>query len=355
MDTRGLQRQIGDKLSQGVLRGALALPRPVARRIFGVPPINDRGVLLDEQLHVLLSLMERAPQTPLSELEPVRARQVWAEICRQMDLPPQSLERIEDLSMETADGSLSARLYAPASPADAPLPGLVFLHGGGFVIGSPGVYEGFSRLLAARGRCVVLSVGYRLAPEHPFPAAVDDAAAAYAWFRENAEAIGVDPARLAVGGDSAGGNLAAVVCQERKRQGLELPALQVLIYPTTDHRGGHPSLAHFAEGYFLTGELIRWFGRCYVPEPVEDPRLSPILCHDLSGLPPAYVLTAGFDPLRDEGEAYARALEAAGVPVVHREARRMVHGFLHLGGLVDAAARWMEDVAQEVGHLLVRP
>jgi acetyl esterase/lipase len=237
--------------------------------------------------------------------------------------------RATDVTLAGAAGPLRARLYVPdEAAAGGPL--LVYYHGGGWVEGSAATHEPSCRLLAHLAGVRVLSVDYRLAPEHPFPAAADDATAAYRDVRARAGDFGADPARVAVGGDSAGGNLAAVVALDL-RGDPAAPAFQLLIYPALDMSRRHPSRLRFGEGFVLTEENMVWYEDQYVPDRARraDPRVSPLLAADLAGLPPAHVATALADPLRDEGEAYAERLRAAGVRVaLHRHPQ--VHGFFNV-------------------------
>jgi acetyl esterase len=227
------------------------------------------------------------------------------------------------------------------------LPLLVFFHGGGWVVGDIATHDTVCRHLANRAECAVVSVDYRLAPEHKFPAAVDDAYTATAWVAENAAALGVDAGRLAVGGDSAGGNLAAVVCLMARDRGAPRISYQLLVYPATDAAMRHESIARFAEGHVLTRATMRWFYEQYLPSPEDaaDWRVSPLVAADLAGLPPAYVLTAGYDPLCDEGDAYAARLAAAGVPVEHRRFPGQIHGFTTNGKIIRAADAALDEAA----------
>jgi acetyl esterase len=246
--------------------------------------------------------------------------------------------RCEDRRIEGPAGEIPLRLYTPVDARGDALPGLVFYHGGGFVIGDLETHDDLCRCLANGSGCRVVSVDYRLAPEHPFPAAVDDCWAATQYVAANARAFGIDAARLAVGGDSAGGNLAAVVAQLAKLSGGPSIKFQLLIYPVTQLGSSHEtvSMRENAKGYFLEKDGMDWFTRCYVADPAHrnDPRVSPLLCKDLTGLPPAYVITAGFDPLRDEGKDYADALDKAGVSVTYVHYPSMVHGFFSFRSLV---------------------
>jgi acetyl esterase len=260
---------------------------------------------------------------------------------------------VEALVLPGPAGELAARVYRPH--ADNPLPTILFFHGGGFVIGDLDTHEDHCRLLAAEVGAVVLAVEYRLAPEHPFPAAYEDCLAAVRWAGEHVGEIGGDAAGLVVAGDSAGGNLAAAVALAVRDGGPELAA-QLLIYPGTDFRDGdaHLSRAENGEGLFLTAEDMRWFGDAYVPDPADrtDPRASVLLAPDLSGAAPAVVLTGEYDPLRDEGEAYAAALQAAGVRVDLRRYDGLIHGFFGMGPVSPAAAAAVADACQALRDLL---
>lgn len=252
---------------------------------------------------------------------------------------------VEDMRIPTEDGPVSIRLYRPAGTG--PFPVLVCFHSGGFVLGSLDTYDGLCRMLTNAARCLTVSVAYRLAPEHPFPAAVDDCIAATRWVAAHADEVGGDASRLAVGGNSAGGNLAAVVAQMARNGG---PAIrfQWLIYPILDRPGTTPSYKEFGEGYQLTRPQMDYYWRLYLPDRQydRDPRAAPLQAADLSGLPPALIVTAEYDPLRDEGERYARRLQSAGVPVRLVRYDGMIHGFFGLaarhGGaraaLLEAAA-----------------
>jgi acetyl esterase len=244
---------------------------------------------------------------------------------------------VRELTIPGPAGPIPARHYRPRG-ATGDLPLLVFYHGGGFVIGDLDTHDELCRLIARDGGLGVLSVDYRLAPEHKAPAGGDDAYAAYRWAHEHAAELGAQPARIAVGGDSAGGNLSAVVCQRSRNDGAPLPALQLLIYPATDVCSDTRSKTLFAEGYFLTKRDMDWFMDHYLEGATvdrNDPGVSPLLADDLTGLPPALVLVGGFDPLRDEGIAYAEAMRAAGVEVDLRVEGTLVHAFANffpLGG-----------------------
>jgi acetyl esterase len=245
---------------------------------------------------------------------------------------PTPVGSVRELRVAGAAGELRARHYAPSDPG-GPHPLLVYVHGGGMVIGDLDTHDEPCRLLCRHGAMHVLSVDYRLAPEHPFPAPVEDALAAFRWAAEHAAELGTDPTRVAIGGDSAGGNLSAVVSQLATRDGGPAPALQLLIYPSTNYRHETGSAELFGHGFLLTLDDRRWFDGHYLRGTTAertDPRVSPLLADDLSGLPPAVVVTAAFDLLRDEGEQYADALRDAGVRVVKHRAAGMIHGFVQM-------------------------
>jgi acetyl esterase len=244
---------------------------------------------------------------------------------------PQIHVAVSDVSIPGPAGSIAARHYRPATSGPAPL--VVFYHGGGWTLGDLDTHDPLCRLTCRDAGVHVLSIDYRLAPEHPAPAAVDDAYAAFRWAYDHAERLGGIPGKVAVGGDSAGGNLAAVVSQIARDEGAPQPVLQWLIYPRTDFTALTRSLTLFADGFLLTKADIDWFTEQYLgasDAAATDPRISPLLAESLTGLPPALIATAGFDPLRDEGESYAAALTAAGVGVDLRSMRSLTHGFASL-------------------------
>jgi len=266
---------------------------------------------------------------------------------------PPALEAVDDCTFPGPSGDVALRIYSPMGAG--PFPVIVFFHGGGFTIGSLDSHDPVARQLCARAEAVVVSVDYRLAPEHPFPAAVDDSFAALTWVAANAAELGADGARLAVCGDSAGGNLAAVACLLARDAGGPAIQFQALVYPTTDARGGYPSIEENADGAFLSADTMRWFIEHYLassPESADDWRATPMLAPDLAGLPPALVLTAEFDPLRDEGEAYAEALRAAGNQVDVKRYDGMTHMFFQLGGVLDVARDAIAETAAALKRAL---
>ncbi|WP_404331859.1 alpha/beta hydrolase fold domain-containing protein [Mesobacillus maritimus] len=287
---------------------------------------------LDPQAKFLLDQMAAAGGPAMETLSPEEAR-LSADFSAMAGIP-EEVGKVEDRRIPGPGGEIPVRIYTPVG--EGPFPALVYYHGGGWVIGNLDTVEVPCRLLTNRANCVVISVDYRLAPEHKFPAAAEDAYAAVQWVVDNASSIGVDSTRLAVGGDSAGGNLAAVVALMAKDKGGPSIAYQMLIYPVTNHNFDTQSYKENAEGYFLTKDTMEWFWNHYLrnEEDGKNPYASPLLAEDLSGLPPALVITGGFDPLRDEGEAYAERLKAAGVTVEATRYDSMIHGFFWLPGML---------------------
>jgi acetyl esterase len=257
------------------------------------------------------------------------------------------MARVEGLAIPGPGGEMPARLYVALGAPQPPQPLLVYFHGGGWVVGDLETHDGLCRFLADHSGCRVLSVDYRLAPEHPFPAPLEDVAAAFAWAHEHAAELGADPQRIAVGGDSAGGNLATALCLWNRDAGNPQPAMQLLLYPVTDVVGGQVSRDTFAEGFLLTRGDMEWFEGHYIPDGIDDdePRASMMRAADVSGLPPAYVATAGFDPLRDEGEIYAERMREAGASVVLQRHPGLIHGFANLTPLCPSARAAMLEVA----------
>ncbi len=298
------------------------------------------SALLDPQARALIDLMIEYKVPPMHTLSPGEARRMYLErrFFTQPEPPP--LGEVRDLR---SDGGLALRLYRPraATPVAAAGgdPVLVYFHGGGWVIGDLDTHDVLCRQLCAASGAAVVAVDYRLAPEHRFPAAFDDALAATRWVQRQAGALGLDAGRLAVGGDSAGGNLAAAVAIAMRDAGDVPPVLQLLIYPATDQRWLTESYRANGQGYLLTAESMAYYRGHYLPDPATftDWRASPLLAANLKNLPPALVLTAGFDPLRDEGRQYADTLSAAGNRVQYVCYERQVHGFITMSKILDEA------------------
>ena len=291
--------------------------------------------MLDAETRFLLDLMDKAVANGRPRLETLpykEGRTGVDKMSEDSEADPPEVASVGDGEFEGPRGLITFRAYRPHGAPAGPLPTLIYYHGGGFVIGNIATHDSTCRRLANKSRCQVISIDYRLAPEHPFPAPIDDGIAAFRHIRDNAASFGVDPTRLAVGGDSAGGQMAAVVCQTCRDAGEAMPAFQMLIYPATDSSKESGSRKSFAEGYFLSKALMDWFWKAYVPAGTDlaDLRLSPLLAKDLAGLPPAFVLTAGYDPLRDEGRAYADRLIDAGVKTTYVNYPGTIHGFFSL-------------------------
>lgn len=294
--------------------------------------------MLDPQARALLDLMIARGVPPTHTLPVAEARRFYLERRGVTQPEPPPVGRVRALQADGPQGPIALRLFEPPGEGGA-RPLLVYFHGGGWTIGDLDTHDALCRQLCLAGDVAVLSVDYRLAPEHRFPAAFDDALAATRWARREAAALGLDGTRLAIGGDSAGGNLAAAVAIALRDAGDPPPALQLLIYPATDMRAVAPSHTVNAQGYLLTADSIAWFRSHYIADAADwsDWRASPLLAPDLSRLPPALVLTAGFDPLRDEGRQYADALSAAGTPAQYVCFERQIHGFITMGRVIDEA------------------
>jgi acetyl esterase len=337
---------------------ALARSGPrVLRALAGGRPHVVDGLALDPMLQLVRAVRMRQRVPGLAAPDPVTARARFGREMRSLVRRPYPVGAVRDVEIPTAWGAMRARHYAPdersgAGPGGAlasrgSLPLLVWLHGGGWVIGDLDTHDEACRILCAVAREHILAVDYRLAPEHPHPAALDDARAALRWAQASAVSLGACPMRVSIGGDSAGGNLAAVVARLASREGTP-PRAQLLVYPATDLSRPYPSHERFATTYFLDDRDRREFRHHYIDgtgvDP-RDPRVSPLLAPDLHGLPPALVVTAGFDVLRDEGIAYADALRAAGSGVVLARADALGHGFVHLVDVVPAARAAMTRLA----------
>lgn len=294
--------------------------------------------MLDPQARALLDLMVERGVPPTHTLTPAEARRLYRERRSFTQPDPPAVGAVRELTVAGGAGPVAARLYLPAAAASPP-PVLAYFHGGGWTIGDLDTHDVLCRQLCVASGAALLSVDYGLGPERRFPAAFDDCLAATRWLQREGAALGVDARRLAVGGDSAGGNLAAAVAIALRDGGDAAPAFQLLIYPATDMRALAPSHTVNGQGYLLTADSIAYYRGHYIEETLDwaDWRASPLLAADLSRLPPALMITAGYDPLRDEGRQYADALSAAGVPVQYLCFERQIHGFFLMGGLIDEA------------------
>jgi acetyl esterase/lipase len=310
---------------------------------------------LDPQCQFVLDLIVKSGRPAYDTLSPKEARQLFRETRPASTPAPPEIGVVRNLPAEGPAGVIPLRLYRPQGIADTTaLPVFVFFHGGGWVIGDLDTHDVLCRQLTAGAGVSVVSVDYRLAPEHKFPAAADDAWAATRWIASHAGQLGIDPTRVAVGGDSAGGNLAAVVALLARDAGGPAIALQVLQYPVTDLSAETRSYAQFADGYMLTRTGMRWFKAHYLAkaDDARDWHASPLLAPDLAGVAPALIITAGYDPLRDEGAAYAERLREAGVLVDYACFGGMLHGFTPMGKLIDTGNRAVSLIAAALRQAL---
>jgi acetyl esterase len=310
---------------------------------------------LDPQVGEVLALIRAAGNPEYWQMTPAQARDWHNRKAGLLDIKPAPVFERKDRRIAGPHGEIPLRIYTPRESGSA-LPVLVWLHGGGHVVGSLDSYDALCRSLALQADCVVVSVDYRLAPEYKFPTGVDDSFAALQWAGANAAAIGGDPARVAIGGDSAGGNLAAVCAILARDHEFPNLVFQLLVYPRTAPDEEFPSHYAFADGYLLTRKTILWFHDHYRASDADrnDFRYAPLLCPDLSRLPPALVIVGEYDPLRDDGVAYAQALERAGNEVTLTQYDGMVHPFFSMGGAIDMGRKAQTEAATALKHALGR-
>jgi acetyl esterase len=341
------------QVERAVSRAFLSLPSGALRRVVGPARRSPDGLELDVQLQALLWLIDRLKVPEMAHGSVADARAAVERSAPTLDVSARRDVGAYDRTVPGAEGPRRARVYVPTSGRATARPGLVYFHGGGWVVGSIESHDRVCRALAYHAGVVVVSVDYRLAPEHPFPAAPRDAIAATRWILANAPALGIDASRVAVGGDSAGGNLAAVVSQALRDEPRR-PAFQLLVYPATDLTRSMPSHALFRESYFLSKAAGDWYLAHYVRDARDatDPLGSPLFAADVARLPPALVLVAGFDPLRDEGRAYAEKMRAAGVKVELDCTDGQMHGFLMFGGAMRSGARAVQLAAARLREAL---
>jgi|CZKS01.1.fsa_nt_gi acetyl esterase len=311
---------------------------------------------LDPAVRQLLEAAEAEGNPPLESFSPEEARKLAIESLKTAGGTPEPVRSIENLRIPGPDCEIPIRVYTPDAPA--PRPALVYFHGGGWVVCDLDTHDVVCTAIAHRAGAVVIAVDYRLAPEHKFPAAVTDSYAATAWVASNVTKLGIDPKRISVGGDSAGGNLAAVVSLKSRDEDGPAIALQVMVYPATDLSSfDTPSYQEFGENHYLTKSEMEWFRQHYLRsmEDARDPHASPLLASDLSRLPPVLIITAECDPLRDEGEAYAKRLANDGVPVTYTCYPGMIHPFFSLSGAIPQAFDAIQQVANAVAGLAPSP
>ncbi|MCB9680524.1 MAG: alpha/beta hydrolase [Alphaproteobacteria bacterium] len=322
-----------------VLRWLTHLPPPLVRAVAGGRVVVD-GQELDPQTQLVNLALRGLLRRGIEDASPEQGRARMRRAVRLLDRP--EVAQVLDRTLPGPAGPIPVRVYRPAGAPDV-APAIVALHGGGWVLGDLTTHDRTCRLLARGTGCVVVAVHYRRAPEDRFPAALDDAVAAWLGVVDQAEAWGIDPTRVVIEGDSAGGNLAAATCLRLRVRGGPMPVLQVLVYPATDLSCERLSARHFHTGYLLSTPTMRWFVGQYIPDADQrrDPFASPLRAPDLAGLPPAHVVVAGFDPLRDEGLAYVDALREAGVPADLAFYPGTMHGFFGLDGLLDVATEAM--------------
>jgi len=293
---------------------------------------------LDPQAKQVLDMAIEANIAPLDAMSAAAAKASYEQRAQKLCLKNIPVGATRDLSVPGPNGDIPVRIYTPASHAQN-IPVVVFYHGGGWVVGSLDSHDALCRQISNQGNFLVVSVDYRMGPEAPFPAAPTDCFAAYQWVLANIEDHGGNRKQIAVAGDSAGGNLSAVVCLMARDEAVQPPCFQWLIYPATNMTMNTPSHSQFAEGYFLTSNLMDWFQSHYLPSAADknDWRASPLLAKSLAGLPPALIQTAGFDPLKSEGVAYADRLTEQSGHVIHTDYSGMIHGFINLGDAIDTA------------------
>lgn len=328
---------------------ALSLPPSVLTRLFGGPHVVD-GAPLQPATQALLSIGERLRLIEDDDHD-VPERRKRTRRSSELAMPKARSVNVTDGTLPGAETDLSVRWYRPWQAGSQRQPTILYLHGGGWVVGDLETHDGLCRAIAVASSCNVVSLDYRLAPECPYPAAVDDCVAAFRHLRDTPIADGI-PGAIAVMGDSAGGNLAAVLCLRMRDLGEPGPVAQGLLYPVTDLRMTAPSIDLFSDGYFLTKADMQWYRAMYAPgiDQWTDPGVSPLLADDLAGLPPAWVWTAGFDPLRDEGDDYAARMAEAGVDVRHRCYADQIHAFASMGILPGGMARTF-DIGRQMGAL----
>ncbi len=341
-----------EKIERVLLKHVLSrLPGGVLDRIAGGPVTFE-----DRRLHPLLALAMKANAGPGFEaLGVARARRAYGQVIRSTEAEFVDMAEVRDEKIAVPGGSIRVRRYRPHSVGTKDAPAVLFFHGGGMVIGDIDQYDRTARYIAQQTQCVLFNVDYRCAPEHRFPTGAEDAIAAWQWLHENAHMQGIDPARVAVMGDSAGGYLSAVVAMAARDRGLAVPRAQCLVYPVVDMRLTSPSIHALGKGFGLTEALIRWFCEHYVRDDVDrhNPLASPLLADSHTNLTPAIVTVAGFDPLHDEGVAYADKLRESKVPVTLLRHNDLTHAWITMTGTVPPARAAMDETCAALRQLLL--
>lgn len=321
-----------------------------------MPILKSRNAERAAQLDAIAAKVARgaAKLKPLSDSTPEQARAVREAIGNPFAPPSAKLAEISDYMAELQSGTIGIRVYRPTADTGGAQPALVFYHGGGYVLSNVEQYDTVAQQLCFHSGCVVFSVDYTLAPTHTVQQIHQQGFQAYQWIRGRADEFGIDPDKIAMGGDSAGGNLTIAVVLACKRESYPMPAFQLLIYPSVDLAMTFPSIDEFADGYFLTKANMNWFRLHYLKDEAQasDPSLN-FIEHDLTGLPPAYLMTAGFDPLRDEGKAFSDRMVEQGVDVEHECYTDMIHGFISFSGGIAAGMACLKDMGIRVKKALL--
>jgi acetyl esterase len=320
------------------------MPSKIKEMVIG-ESIIKRKALLDGDCQFISKLYTTIP--PLETLKPIFARKLFEIYANAFWIPKVEIKQVQDFKIPMGNHSLSARFYNP-TPLKSSLPCLVYFHGGGATVGSVETHDHFCRWISKESLWTVLSVDYRLSPEHPYPVPLEDSFHAYSWVLENAKSLGLDSQKIGVGGDSAGGNLASSVILKAHQTKQKIPYLSILLYPMCDSSKEHPSMEEFGESFLLTTASIRWFLNNYDPHQLrkEDPLISPYLAEDLSFFPKTFLTTCGFDPLQDEGILFSKKLEAAKVDITYRHYEQLVHGYANYAGVVPQAMKAISEVVQ---------
>jgi acetyl esterase len=320
------------------------MPSKLKELVIGESIIR-RKALLDGDCHFISKMYSTIP--PLESLKPVFARKLFEIYANAFSVPKQEVKQIQEILIPFGNHNIPARFYNP-TPLKSSLPCLVYFHGGGATVGSVDTHDSFCRWIASQSNWTILSVEYRLSPEHSYPIPLEDSFQAYKWILENGKNFGIDPSKIGVGGDSAGGNLAAAVVLKSFHEKQKIPYLSILLYPMCDSSYDYPSMEEFSDSFLLTRASIHWFLDNYDPNKkrTTDPFISPVLANDLSFFPKTFLTTCGFDPLQDEAIAFVRKLEQAKIDITHRHYDQLVHGYANYGGAVPQSMKAFLEIVQ---------